>query len=307
MIFAGIEGGATHSKLIFICTYIENGKIEKIFEEEGQSLNCVIQGADFTCDYIAKWIQISAQKLGLNLPLEGVGLGLAGAGNTQITQKISGVVIIAGTGSACRYLNNSGRTFQTGGNGHLIEDSGGGFWIAQKAIQTIFNHEEGLELSNFPIEFLKQLIMKYFKLNEFRDILNIFYGPNFSKAFVASFCKIIAEYTEQDPLCKHLFEQAGEALAQKLIAISRNFDNEMFQNVSVLLVGSVFQSWNILKFGFVKTLQTKPSKIKQLSFYKLKENAALGAAIFVLKNSEIFFDFDFNTTEFIDSIVLSVV
>uniref|UniRef100_A0A914Q7B8 Glucokinase n=1 Tax=Panagrolaimus davidi TaxID=227884 RepID=A0A914Q7B8_9BILA len=232
MIFAGIEGGATHSKLIFI-KIIENGNIERIFEEEGQSLNCVIQGADFTCDYIAKWIQTSAQKLELNLPIEGVGLGLAGAGNTQITQKINEIFIT-------KYSNITKKCFVT--------------TDAIAAIATAFKND-----------------------------------------------------AEQDPLCKHLFEQAGEALAQKLIAVSRNFDNEMFQNVSVLLVGSVFQSWNILKFGFVKTLQTKPSKIKQLSFYKLKENAALGAAIFVLKNSEIFFDFDFNTTEFIDSIVISVV
>lgn len=47
---------------------------------------------------------------------------------------LGGVVLIAGTGSACRYLNDAGEIFGTGGNGHLIEESGGGFWISQRLI-----------------------------------------------------------------------------------------------------------------------------------------------------------------------------
>lgn len=41
-------------------------------------------------------------------------------------------MLIAGTGSACRFLNRDGEIFGTGGHGHLIEDGGGGFWIAQQ-------------------------------------------------------------------------------------------------------------------------------------------------------------------------------
>lgn len=53
--------------------------------------------------------------------------------------------------------------------------------------------------------------------------------------------------TESDPLCKRLFEEAGKGLAQYLVAISRNFDDQMFENVPLLIVGSVFQSWNIMR------------------------------------------------------------
>lgn len=46
---------------------------------------------------------------------------------------LEGVVLIAGTGSACRYMDKIGEVFGTGGHGHLIEDSGSGFWIAQQS------------------------------------------------------------------------------------------------------------------------------------------------------------------------------
>uniref|UniRef100_A0AC34GU77 Uncharacterized protein n=1 Tax=Panagrolaimus sp. ES5 TaxID=591445 RepID=A0AC34GU77_9BILA len=223
--------GATHSKLILI-KFSDDGNVRKIFEDEGQSLNCVIHGADFTCNYIANWIQTAAQNLNLILPFEGVGLGLAGAGNTEITKKITEIFL-------SKYSNITQTCFVTND--------------AIAAIATAFKND-----------------------------------------------------ADKDPLCNHLLESAGEALARHLIAISKNFDDEMAQNVSILLVGSVFQSWNILKIGFTKTLQTKESKMKKLSFYKLKESAALGAAVLAAKNSNINFDFDndLDTTEFVDSILL---
>ena len=41
-------------------------------------------------------------------------------------------MIIAGTGSTCRYLNKRGELFGVGGHGHLIGDGGSGFWIVQR-------------------------------------------------------------------------------------------------------------------------------------------------------------------------------
>uniref|UniRef100_A0A914C7L7 N-acetyl-D-glucosamine kinase n=1 Tax=Acrobeloides nanus TaxID=290746 RepID=A0A914C7L7_9BILA len=333
MIFAGVEGGATHSKIILI--KVQGHAVQKLIELKGESLNCMLRGAEFTSDYVSKLIQSASEKLHLSLPIDGVCMGLAGAGNIERSRKITqifkqnfshvarncfvttdavaaiatafkngGIVIIAGTGSACRFLNRDGEIFGTGGHGHLIEDGGGGFWIAQQAIRTIFNDEEGLILAPYSTKHLKELIMNHFRLNEFEEILNLLYGTNFSKAKIASVCEEIAENAQNDPLCKLLFENAGVHLARHLVAISRNFDQELLKNVSVLQVGSVFKSWNLLKPGFENILRTKSSNIQQVSFYQLTESGALGAALLAAKKNYVSTDFEYNTSKFVDSIIL---
>uniref|UniRef100_A0A914DZM2 N-acetyl-D-glucosamine kinase n=1 Tax=Acrobeloides nanus TaxID=290746 RepID=A0A914DZM2_9BILA len=278
MIFAGVEGGATQSKIILI--KVQENAVHKLIELEGESLNCLLRGAEFTSGYVSKLIQSASENVHLSLPIDGVCMGLSGAENQEISQQLTqifetkfssvakkcfvtsdsgasiaaafkngGVVIIAGTGSTCRYLNKCGELFGVGGHGHLIGDGGSGFWIVQRAIQTVFDDEDGLAPSKIPTKFLKALIMNHFQLKDIKDIFNLLYGTDFVKAHIASLCVKIAENAQKDPLCKNLFEQAGEILAKHLTAVSKHFDQELLENVPVLQVGSVFKSWQLLKPG----------------------------------------------------------
>lgn len=111
-----------------------------------------------------------------------------------------------------------------------------GLMICFRAIRTVFNDEEGLILANYPTDNLKQTIVQHFRLMEFEDILGLLYGEKFSKGHIASVTSKIAQRrdkrvsfyllldAETDPLCKQLFEAAGEHLARHLVAISKNFD-----------------------------------------------------------------------------------
>lgn len=82
-------------------------------------------------------------ELGLGAP------GLVGAGHDleiALTGGLSGrpgIVLVAGTGSACFGRNARGDTWQAGGWGPVLDDAGSGYWIGLRAIMTAIRAEDG--------------------------------------------------------------------------------------------------------------------------------------------------------------------
>ncbi|MCP9262222.1 putative RING finger protein 4 [Dirofilaria immitis] len=265
-IFAGIEGGATQSRLIFID---ETGKRYGEWSQSG--LNYCLDGFDIVADRIAKWIQMAKKSWNCWSSCSCVthfqflikGMGLSGAEDKENNQKLidllkdqhgdiavefslssdavvavatsfqnGGVVIVAGTGSTCRLLKADNSVHGVGGWGHQIGDGGSAFWIARR---------------------------------------------------IASFTAHVAKEANDDPLIRHVFHEAGEQLGLHLRAISTNFDEAMFDDAPVLLIGSVWQSWELLKDGFINGIKSNGSRIKQVTLYTLLETPALGAAILAAK------------------------
>ena len=49
--------------------------------------------------------------------------------------------------------------------GHLLGDEGSAYWIAQKAIKHVFDHEDNLNTSLFDLTKISDEIKAYFKVN----------------------------------------------------------------------------------------------------------------------------------------------
>ncbi|VBB29264.1 unnamed protein product, partial [Acanthocheilonema viteae] len=307
-IFAGVEGGATQSRLLFID---ETGKRYGEWSQSG--LNYCLDGFDVVADRIAKWIQIAKKEVGIIGPLAAVGMGLSGAEDEESNRRLidflkdqhgdialefslssdavvsvaasfqnGGAVIVAGTGSACRLLKADNSVYGVGGWGHQIGDGGSAFWIAKRLIQCIFDEEDGLRPSPHPISKIKRLFVEFFGLRDKTGILEILY-TNFDKSRIASFTAHVAKEANDDPLIRHIFRDAGEQLGLHVRAISRNFDEEMLDNTPLLLIGSVWRSWELLKNGFIYGLKSNGSRIRQVTLYTLLETPALGGALLVAK------------------------
>ncbi|EFO24625.2 hypothetical protein LOAG_03863 [Loa loa] len=307
-IFAGIEGGATQSRLLFID---ETGKRYGEWSQSG--LNCCLDGFDVIADRIAKWIQMAKKEVGIVGPLAAVGMGLSGAEDEENNQRLigflkdqhgdiavefslssdavvavaasfqnGGTVMVAGTGSACRLLKADGNVYGVGGWGHEIGDGGSAFWIARRLIRYIFDEEDGLYPSPYPISKTKRLFLEFFGLCNKAGILEVLY-TNFDKSRIASFAAHVAKEASDDPLIRQVFRDAGEQLGLHVRAISRNFDEEMFDDAPLLLIGSVWQSWELLKDGFIHGLKSNGSQIGRVTLYNLLETPALGAALLAAK------------------------
>lgn len=238
-----------------------------------------------------------------------------------------GVVLIAGTGSNCELMNPDGARHRCGGWGHMIGDQGGAFWIAQRAISRMFAIEDGFERSQVDITRAKDLFMKHFNLSKREDILRLLYGPEFNKGSIASFCRVLAlacvpspengkqqqqqqqqsssvttsgESTcnsadDGDAFCQSIFVEAGEMLANHLVAILPKTDASLFsasnKGLRVACVGSVWKSWRFLRPGFEKVLGSSVScgLIKQkfptldkvsVTLVIVEDTSAVGASLY---------------------------
>uniref|UniRef100_A0A915EG78 N-acetyl-D-glucosamine kinase n=1 Tax=Ditylenchus dipsaci TaxID=166011 RepID=A0A915EG78_9BILA len=218
-VFAGVEGGATHSTLVLM-----DSNAKKLGQWSGPALNCLLNGIERTADQISAWIRRIAREISVDLPISSLGMGLSGAEEDSSNEKMlqyfrtkhedlsnfffltsdsvcvaatafdkGGVVLIAGTGSACRLIKADGVVHSVGGWGHLIGDGGSGFWITMRAIKIVFDCEDGLAECAFDIAKVKEELLKHFGLrNKMELISNILYGDRFEKPRIASFCSCLA-------------------------------------------------------------------------------------------------------------------
>jgi glucosamine kinase len=53
-----------------------------------------------------------------------------------------GIALIAGTGSIAAHLDAQGQLHRAGGRGVLLDDAGGGYWIAREALRAVWRRED---------------------------------------------------------------------------------------------------------------------------------------------------------------------
>ena len=126
-----------------------------------------------------------------------------------------------------------------------------------------------------------------------------FAAPNDTFSSILGLCKKLAEEaTKGDLLAKHIFEEAGKVLAMHISALSPKMADNLQSSLSIVCIGSVWKSWNLLKEGFVKELSSNVPSIKSYSLLKLKVPMATGACYMAAQdqivrkyeeNTEVFF------------------
>lgn len=311
--YGGIDGGATKTVAVII-----DDKGEELCKIDGPATHVWELGLDVTAQRIKEIIKNAKAAIGIppENRLKSLGMCVAGAEEDAVNErflnlmkmeysevadvfminndtfgsiatacKSAGIVLISGTGSNCQYLSNDKKTTtRCGGWGHLMGDEGSGFGIAKQAIKYIFDYDDNRILFKEDPTVVRNAMFKYFKVEERFAMLHHFYG-HFNKQLMAGFCKVLADIAlhKKDPLCIRIFNEAGEILADHIIALLKVIESPLKEDengLMVVIVGSVWKSWELFKDVFLHALRTRAKgEIRGIRLVKLTKSSAVGAAI----------------------------
>lgn len=321
-LFAGIEGGATCSKLVIV-----NGNGEEMAECTSEGLNYHLIGVEETAARVAQWLLSVLTERCNGHALSALGMGFSGAkdgtpkneefvkvfeskyghiaekvfivsdtlGTLKATLPNGGAVVISGTGSSC-FLEIDGCFFRCGGNGHLIGDKGSAIWIALRAIEYVVNRRSGWELPPHSTALIRQLMHDYFQIEDDLEILDHLY-KTFSKSKISGFCSELAKHPE-DKLCAAIFNEAGYLLGRHVNVVLQNAEkqtNRRIPSLEVITIGSVFKSWPLLQYGFRRGVRgaTNSVTLQHLAIYSVNGTVARGLAYMAARNAGCDFPYDY--------------
>ena len=215
-------------------------------------------------------------------------------GSVHAATPNSAIVLIAGTGSNCIFVNRKTFTddvcdqalqFSTlakcGGGGHLIGDEGSAIYVALLALRVLMQAREGrtdfltahnLEIGG--IKRLEQCTFEHFDLSSSKflksEMYKILYrvDRDVMKTKVAGLTKSLARIAleDDDALAKAIFKIAGKELGEMVNAVLHRSRGSIVTNLQennlminpemldVVCIGSMFKSWKLLKASFINTI-----------------------------------------------------
>jgi len=311
-LYGGVEGGATHTTAM-----IFNQDGTKIAEMEGGSTNLFQIGMVETNNRISALVKKCFAQVGIsnNTTLDGLGLSLSGCEreetNLELLTDLSkrfpglarhyqvcsdtvgtlatatdsgGIVLIAGTGSNALLVNPDGSVHRCGGWGHILGDEGSAWWIALTAVKLYMDHLDNFNSAPHDINVVQEIIFNHFEIKDRFGILPHTYDE-FSKAKYAGLTKKLAEGANRgDAMCRWLFRAAGRGLSQHIVALSGTVSTQLIKaegGLRIVCVGSVWNSWNLLKPGFLEGMQPRNDRDVEIAEYtmvQLNVGMATGAA-----------------------------
>lgn len=143
-----------------------------------------------------------------------------------------GYVVYAGTGSIAAFIDAQGVLQRVGGRGAVIDDAGGGHWIAREALRRIWRAEDELPGAWRDSPMANRLMQKMGG-TEWAHTRNWVYGA--TRGELGLLALGVADSAGEDPAAMALLTQAGSELARLVQALMRRHGPR-----TVVLAGRVF-------------------------------------------------------------------
>jgi len=298
----GIDGGATHSTAVAAWP---DGRVAAVAYGDGLNFNNV--GVEKVRQRLEDMVRELCEKTGADVDCVCAGsAALDFPADTDTTRKFTGLlsenqldlqsdayvalmgltrgqpgmIAICGTGSMLMLADAAGEQYISGGWGYLMEDAGSGYTLAREGLLAAISAVEGTG----PETAITGHALRYFSVNELRDIITKIYSPDFTPDKMAGFAR-------------YVLEAAGHSDTVSIEIITRNMSKlaaqaaELFKKapgaVRIGLYGGIFGHSALAREAFEKALHVRmPEAVICVPEYEPE----LGAVIHLLRKRGLLTD-----------------
>ena len=132
-----------------------------------------------------------------------------------------GIVLLAGTGSACFGIDADGSMRRTGGWGSIADDGGSGGWIGRQALECALRQADGRRSG----EALKNAIFAQLKINSLDDIIQRLHGQSIQWNEIAALCPTVLQLAYSgDADAEQIVQRAIDELVALVRATAAKLD-----------------------------------------------------------------------------------
>lgn len=131
-----------------------------------------------------------------------------------------GYLVYAGTGSIGAFIDADGQFHRAGGRGVVLDDGGGGFWIAREALRHIWRNED--ERPGCWVDSpMAHAVFDHVGGSDWAFSRQFIYGQE--RGAVGKLALAVAATSEQDTAAAAILQEAGRELARLAQALIRRF------------------------------------------------------------------------------------
>lgn len=128
-----------------------------------------------------------------------------------------GILLIAGTGSACLGRNTQGESWRAGGWGHLLGETGSAYAFGLAAMIAATRAADG----RGPATALTELVIGAFRMNNIQEIFRQIHGGNVTRTEVAALApRIVALAANGDVVARQILAQGADGLAEMVTTVA---------------------------------------------------------------------------------------
>ncbi|WP_426057691.1 BadF/BadG/BcrA/BcrD ATPase family protein [Janthinobacterium sp. PSPC2-1] len=131
-----------------------------------------------------------------------------------------GYLVYAGTGSIAAWIDTDGGFHRAGGRGVLLDDGGGGYWIAREALRHIWRREDEAP-GSWQSSPMAEAVFAHIGGSDWSLSRAFMYGQE--RGAIGRLALAVAASADADPLALDILQRAGQELARLALALTARY------------------------------------------------------------------------------------
>lgn len=160
-----------------------------------------------------------------------------------------GYLVYAGTGSIAAFIDEAGVLHRAGGRGVMLDDAGGGYWIAREALRRVWRREDeqpGAWRDSAMARALFELVGGDSSIFSARFLMEK------ERGVVGMLALVVAEHAHEDALAAEILSDAGVELARLANAMTRRYGER-----KIVVAGRASQLHSIIESAMRRVMSAE--------------------------------------------------